>query len=272
MDADRIAEEKFRVYVDTMIRCRWFFLSSTLVTALIVIHLYVEQFSFQEQQVREMLQERRNDDAELAKLEGEIRDGRHRNWSKEVTTRFGDLHYKQHRRDNLERSIAIPDRSLPLLGMNVPGNDYLPIMGGVLVIIVLGTWLSLRNISSMLRNLDLRRNAQRPLQELVRFHFIFTGPIDVPAWEKGAAFATRMVAIWLPAAAFAVAIGIDIYSVVIGQKYNLGFFGSAAIVTLRYAVLSLELILMSSISLGIWIKAKEVHALATDEGLATDMD
>jgi hypothetical protein len=264
-------EVKYSLYVETMKRTRWMLLTTTILSCLILMHVYLEQFSASQAQMLEVLRVRKvtnlsNEVNSLEKLIDEIRSkpGDNQHEIDQQSRKYAQLKYRITLGDNMLKNATIPERSLPLLSFAVPGNDFLPVAGTMLLIFVIAVWLSLRSVVAALQS--LQTTIDDSLRELIRLQFTFTGLHDKPSAERTLVQAVQYLAFLLPPISFLIATSIDVWSVlsVIGNAANRGTAGPAGTLISRYIYLFMELIILLVITVVSMVKIQEMSRLAEE--------
>lgn len=220
-----IDEVRFNVYIDAIKRTRWFLLITTLLSCMLLIHMYLERFSFQEEQSIDTLRARVRDNKvnRLKEVSEQINADRLKAPTdstklktddfENLVDEYAQLTYHMTVFDNTLKEASIPERSLPLLTMIIPGNDFLSIIGFMILVFVIAVWLNVRSVLAAVISLEPGKNEE--IRELIRLHFTFTGLVASSGLESMLAQAVQYSAFMLPCLSFLIALGLDIYSIVI---------------------------------------------------------
>jgi len=183
--------ELFHSYIGSLTRLRWFFLLTTSLSCLVLLHIYVERWGFQEAQLIGYVAKQDIRRQELATLgeqmediskkiqdrEARTSDVEYTNLVKayeEISARKATLEYFTMRTKNTLRDVKMQDRQLPILSFLVPANDYLTVLAMMNTIFVIGVWLILRSISAAVREIERSREMGN-MATLLRINFTFTG-------------------------------------------------------------------------------------------------
>ena len=252
-----------------MRRSRWILVILTLLSCLLLIHIYLDQFSFQDAQIVGAIKKRlaENVVAKQNALKKKIVSERDKYSSpttqpQDYTQDLDD--YAQRRfemitLDNTLNKLEIPDRELPLIPLKIPGNDFIPIIGIMLIVFVLASWLNMRSIIASMNSLDLKSNAE--LQTLVRLHFTFTGLVGSSAANALAAV-IKYLAFLFPAIALLSATTIEIYSMVSAMLApSSGYLGTVTELVFRGVVLAVECLIIWIFSIQNITRVHEVQKL-----------
>lgn len=255
-------EVKFTVYTDAIKRTRWFLLITTLLSCMLLIHMYLERFSYQEHQYVDTLKARARVDkeGELKDKEKQIKDDLAKDsrdlnkLSNEkfeaLVNEYAELKYSMTVFDNLLKEASIPNRSIPLLNMSIPGNDFLSVIGIMLLIFVIGVWLNIRTVLAAVQS--LQPNNSEEMRELIRLHFTFTGLVDHAEMERKVVPIVQYAAFVLPFFSLLIAIILDIYSMISAwldpYQGNAGPMGVFILQTLIMLVVLFLLFIFTSIT------------------------
>ncbi|MCP4677297.1 MAG: hypothetical protein GY854_17645 [Deltaproteobacteria bacterium] len=199
---------RFEAYREAATRCRWFFLSTVLLAGLILSHLYIEVHGFQDAQLASTYGHRYRHGTDLRlKAQWNMIKG----WSVEERERYsavvddyGQTKYMAQVTDQTIRKTTFGDREIPLLGLSVPANDYVPVLSIFLMLLSTALWLSMRSLFNILSINSFSESFQRA----IHLHFTFTGMHGRNS-RVGVAAVVQYLAIWLPAITLAIAIPVD---------------------------------------------------------------
>jgi len=255
-------EVKYSLYVDAMKRTRWMLLVTVILSCLILMHIYLEQFSLGKAQIVEALKRRKQENLESVLKENEARIDELRkagparaNELDDAAQTYARRKYRMTLSDNMLHKIEISERTLPLLSLTVPGNDFLPIVGTMLLVFVIAVWLSLRSVVATLQS--LQQCIDDSLREIVRLQFTFTGLHDEPG-TKRLARGIQYLAFVLPAGSFLIAFGIDAWSVLSAiLNPAIGTAGPTGLLYFRFQV-------QSSLTVGVIDGLQVMHAEKRD--------
>ncbi len=212
-------------YVAAMKRSRWALLTSTLLAAMLVTTVLLQEWGFMRNQLEGLLANRvaqKTPSAErldtLAHWTGYLLANRESAGLQAQTLRdsLNRLSKKWwHRRetDNTLAARYIGDRHVPLLGLDAPEADYPTLLSIMLAVLMVVVALNARAIYGQVQRLtDLRQNPHVP-PEVIRVHFTFTGLPSDHLPDDGRTNLTRRIeyaAYALPAAAILIASAIHL--------------------------------------------------------------
>lgn len=273
---------RFNSYVDAMKRSRWLLLISTLLSSILLIHMYLEQFSFQERQVTGALVNRAKlgKEEEAAALKSRLHEhhivaqkpGAQRTPAdnaciiadaelNKLATEYADLRYRMARLDNYLDDLSFPPRRLPLVPIDIPANDFVPIVGVMLLVFAISNWLNVRTVHAGISSLLTDPTPAAPLNELrqlISLHFTFTGLHDHRG-EGRAARGMQYAAFSLPCASMLVAFVLDVYSVIEPLLHsNAGFIGTLNDVLWSEFVILCELVFISIVTVATIVKLRDI--------------
>jgi len=238
---------RFEAYLDATKRLRWFILASVTASALLLCHVYLEQLSQQEAQLQGLIAHRilmRTEETlkNLATtLTAEVQSKRTLDdATKKRLIDYGQWQYAFDVTSNTLKSAKFADRTIPFLGLLIPANDFLPVIGVMLSIFTAAVWLNLRSISFAVAELS-----DPQILRIARLHFTFTG-LWGPGVQNWTAQLVQYCAIWLPLSAFALASLVDVWSMERTQS-QLFYGGPAWVATARLTIL-----VGMSVILGVW--------------------
>lgn len=187
-----IVSEELAFFKAAATRMRWLVNSAVLISALIMVHIYLANFSLQDQQlkgivynrfVHQIVNYRQCQGAiflELVKYPDDNEFDRENrkvnviNTSEdclvlslklrtlllsspliEIIKRYSGLEYEIQSNEHTLENEKLPIRTIPLLNMNIPANDFVIIMAILSMFIVIGIWMNLRGIHAALASLCL---------------------------------------------------------------------------------------------------------------------
>ena len=273
-------EERFNVYIDAIKRTRWFLLITTLLSCLLLIHMYLEQFSYQEEQLIDTLKTRAKEDspARLEHLKERIKADiaketcdptkLSKDKLEEVADEYAGLQYRMKVTDNTLNNVTIPNRALPLLPVTIPGNDFLPIIGTMLLIFVIAVWLNIRSVLAAIHSLKPGDNEET--REMIRLHFTFTGLVGYPGVEQKIVHVVQYAAFLLPCLSFLIAVVIDVVSIVrASYDPKVGYSGPIGLFILQTVIMAIEIILLSIITAVTISKVKEIGEITDSDTTLT---
>ena len=122
--------------------------------------------------------------------------------------------------NTLER-VSLGDRTLPLLGMPVPQNDYLPILAVLLVTFVVGVWVNLRGVLASLN--ELHTHGDQELIRVARLHFTFVVPLERNRRHLVSEL-VRFLALALPAGSLLIGALLDLWPIISPRGGDTGPF------------------------------------------------
>ncbi|MDD9244087.1 hypothetical protein PVM12_08490 [Enterobacter soli] len=187
-----IVSEELIFFKAATTRMRWLVNSAVLISALIMVHIYLANFSLQDQQLKGIVYNRfvhqivnyrqcqgtiflelvkypdiNESDREKRKvnvintspdclvLSGKVRTLLLSSSLMDIIKRYSDLEYEIQSNEHTLENEKLPTRTIPLLNMNIPANDFVIIMAILSMFIVIGIWLNLRGIYAALSLLRL---------------------------------------------------------------------------------------------------------------------
>jgi hypothetical protein len=231
---------RFEAYREALKRCRWFLLITVTLSSLILSHTYLELFGFQQSMLRGITGHRmrigtvENVEALGDSLRAVPATERDEKYTERLRTYSGTV-YDMARTDNTLKAAALGDRTLPLLGLSVPSNDYLPVMAIILLIFSVSLWLNLRSAHGVLVTV----RGDDSFKALARLFFTFTGLQD-PSRQNPVARVVQYFAIWLPAIALFFASLADLIPPLLASHSNPhAFAGDQSAIAARVVVLAL---------------------------------
>lgn len=223
MDTVKEEFEAFKAAVSSM---RWFMTTAVLISVLIILHIWLERFGFQEQQlqntfahrVKQHVPEVQKCYADLARhlqrkkdhLDSEEPDSckpghfpddisnRIKDEAKDISkflSIYSGREYKIRMTDNTLSKEVLQVRKIPLLGVEVPANDFVTVMAVMSLVFATGVWLNLRSVSAALSALAKRNDPE--LLKTARLHTAFVTSLETAPGEV-LARGVRFLAIWLP--------------------------------------------------------------------------
>lgn len=217
---DALAEE-LEVFKGSVSRMRWFMTTAALISVLILLHVYLEQFGFQDHQLETVYSNRienyvmesqqcledlikkryaqHNDPGDRQDNCERIPKGMQERFSKlsdeDILKEYSSRRYRITMTDNTIRDAKLQIRRIPLLGVEVPANDFVTVMAMVSLVFVSGVWLNLRALSASLREIAKREDPQ--ILRLAQLNTIFLTAFET----TGGHFLVRSIramAMWLP--------------------------------------------------------------------------
>lgn len=239
------ADLVFDAAKSAIVRLRWFLLTTTLLSSLILAHAYLEKFGAHASQLRRAIavdtslyavHRASAQPATAAKLELELFQGRiaalkaeeddlaqrlvaHKQDPKRFSQAerdklqadldaFAEKKYRYQRTYNTLKDLKLRDRKLPLLEMEVDANDYLPLMAVILSVMIAAVWLSVGSLDTALRVLSSARDRSHFEACRVHFTFLFRD-------ERGRIDPINLLllhaAIWIPFTFLSVAVVLDLW-------------------------------------------------------------
>lgn len=210
---------------------RWFITTAALISILILTHIWLETFGLQDHQlseayahrVREHVQNAEKCYHDLAVRNQRIKDNLRNTDAQsaypascelssipenlrklidaeaidhdEFLRIYSERKYLIQQTDNTLRNEVLPIRTVPLLGIEVPSNDFVTIMAVMSLLFATGVWLNLRSVLSSLVALE---NRGQP--ELIMTARLFTAFLTSLETNRSEILARRVrsLAIWLP--------------------------------------------------------------------------
>lgn len=144
-----IEDARFEAYLEAVRRSRWFILATVILSSLILCHVYLERVSLQTAALQGVIAHRIKNQTEETlrdmekKLEGEVDECvKQKNAiPKDLDVRleaFAENKFTYIVTQNELNNTRLEKRSLPFLGLEIPSDDYLPIMSVMLAIFAVG--------------------------------------------------------------------------------------------------------------------------------------
>lgn len=252
-----LVEARFQAYREAAVRLRWFMMITVLISAVISIHTYLERAGFQKHQLIGTYAERvrnfRLEKVECLRLVvsapigslvpiecAKVKDAKFHAWLAAAPADERLETYSMHaflkaRTDNTLKKMTIGERPLPLLGMEVPVNDYVPVLAILLVVFTLGVWLNLRALAASLDVLAADKDPE--LLRLAQLYFTFTVPLDLGR-PHPMLRVVAFLAIWLPLLSLVLGSVADNWPVISRLLFGgEGHLGSIGLVVLRAGLL-----------------------------------
>jgi hypothetical protein len=227
-----------------------------------LIHLYLEQASFTQAQFQDAKIGWIANDTKtvLDKAEEKFRktpmSARNPNYYKKLAIYAKDrLNYDMAAKSISENKLS--ERALPLLNINVGVNDYIPVMGFLLVIICINVWMSSRGILMPLGQLGL---GEKPaIQKLIPLYVAFVPPAD-PNGQDRIARTAQYFAVWFPFVSFLLTAYIDFRPFINAFKAGEGgkYADPPAEVVLRLTIYIVILLLLFACTIGSSINLKNI--------------
>lgn len=227
---DMVSEE-LTFFKAATTRMRWLINAAVLVSVLIILHIYLANFSLQNQQLqgiyynrfvnqitilrvcegtvfnelivlpdknedeREKIKNKIiNEDEACAGVSNKVRRSLLSTPFMEVVKKFSRLERELTINENTLYGDKLPIRVIPLLNMNVPANDFVIVMAVMSMFIVIGIWMNLRGVHAALSSLCLHGDLD--VIKVAQLNTVFLTYSEV----GGNTFAKRIRAIsmWFP--------------------------------------------------------------------------
>ena len=155
-------------YTQAAGRLRWFLFATVMVSALMLAHVILEQYSYDKCQLEHSyalrVSQHRDQLRTLldqAAARGDVADSILAEANRLVPdAKFGSLddlsrtYFRIVKGDNTMRTLHREPRTLFLLGLNVPGNDYVPVCVVILLILYTGVFFNIRTVSESGRSIQ----------------------------------------------------------------------------------------------------------------------
>jgi hypothetical protein len=252
-------QERFKAYVSAIARLRWFLLASTLLASSLLLHVYIEQFSFQESQMIGYLAQQRERATEIAERQQHL-DSRQDKKSaayRQEALELAGLRHVTGRTENTLAADVVKDRTLPLIGLPIPANDYLPVMFVMITLFAVAVWLNIRSIDAAVHEIDRARELPA-IADLLRLHFTFTGLLDSEGGQTMGKV-LQVCALLLPFVAMAIAMVLDLFSAFnIYNDSSNGYAGSLGLIFLRGLALLVMIVTTGLATQASIFKAREL--------------
>jgi hypothetical protein len=218
-----IVQEELDVFKASANRMRWFISTAILISVLILLHVYLERFSFQGAQLKGIEAHRilshtlKTQDCykELIALEAvggnkpKIKGGAacsaekigEKNLFRLLSLSYEDLVYEYSSRnfeigmtDNTMKEAKFPARQIPILGTEIPANDFVVVMALMSMVFVVGVWLNLRGVHASL--ISLEKHKKPEVMKVAHLNTVFLTAIENN--ENRFALGVRACSLWLP--------------------------------------------------------------------------
>lgn len=288
-------KEEFEAFKSSISRMRWFVTTAVLISVLILLHMYLDQFSFQDQQLATVFGYRMTRYAlpmqkcyhDLAQYRQQQADGL---WAlfpgtscneglipkamldkaknlklPDLLKAYSEQEYIMRVTDKTIADTKFEIRRIPLLGVEVPANDFVPVMAMMSFVFVMGVWTNLRGVRAALAALANRRDSE--VMRLARLNTLFLTALET---ERGHVWArvTRLLAIWLPFGSLFVATIIayvDIYGTLLaGSPYT---YGPLHLIHMHLAGATVLIMLHGSVAIACTIVLSDIDKLFTPQPL-----
>lgn len=262
---DFISEE-FEAFKSSVNRMRWFLITSVIVSFLILSHIYLEQFSYQEhtlelieshriknntkkvQECRlsfyDFYKENKKFPDDCSKFTPELESKTKESKIKEedannVIEDYSETNFAMKRTDHAINNVEFGNKQIPLLGINVPSNDYINVMAMMLSFIVIGVWINLVGINASL--IALKKHNEKQLIELARLNTLFISHLETESGQF-LAKSVRLILIWLPFFSTSLTGTLSFWEIFDKLKLEndkLSYFGEMKYIGFNYLYLSL---------------------------------
>ncbi|MDB5118674.1 MAG: hypothetical protein JWQ79_4166 [Mucilaginibacter sp.] len=244
-------KEELEIFKASANRMRWFISTAVLISVLIILHVYLERFSFQEAQLEGLEANRILTHSQALQscygklIDHVVKDPEpNKNISKnrylvEIvecdSNHIGDKNFDQLTRsywidlvkdyslrkynitmsDNTSNAARMPTRHIPILGTQIPANDFVIVMALMSMVFVIGVWLNLRGLHTSLTSLTKHNDFE--IMRIAQLNTVFLTSSEI----GGNTFAARVRAfsLWLPFISIVTATIIG-YTPVILDKLN----------------------------------------------------
>ena len=292
MDIIKEELDGFKAAVTSM---RWFMTTAILISVLIILHVWLEKAGYHDSQFKHIYAHRisaytlevRECYKDMAHHRQMVNDGLRKDsipdscsdkrFPNEVRERisndigkplpeflkiYSELEYTIMKTDNTINNERFQVRKVPLLGVEVPSDDFVTVMAIMSLIFTSGVLLNLRAINSALR--ALKRRNEPGLIEACKLHLIFVTSLDS---SRGDALAhgVRTLAIWLPF--FSILFGALIVYSNLGyafDEHNTYYIGEINIIGIHIFVAGLIILLHLAIALESSRSIKEIESTLSD--------
>ncbi|MHB2139853.1 hypothetical protein ACX64L_18160 [Pseudomonas monsensis] len=218
-----IMQEELEVFKASANRLRWFISTAILISVLILLHAYLERFSFQDAQLAgieahrilsrtlktqdcyrelvsfEVLGEKeaagKVESACTAEKIGEKNLFRLRSLSYEdLVHEYSTRSFLINMTDNTMKEVKFPVRQIPILGTEIPANDFVIVMALMSMVFVVGVWLNLRGVHASL--LSLEKHKKSEVMKVAQLNTVFLTALENN--ENKFALGVRACSLWLP--------------------------------------------------------------------------
>lgn len=198
--------------------------TAVIISVLILLHVYLEQLSFQERQLNSVFAHRiqnyieptRKCYEELALTQQRQADGlkapAQQSCNEALVPKrildklksmppeklrqaYSELEYTMRMTDNTIKDGKLQIRQVPVLGIEVPANDFVIVMSLMSLVFVVGVWINLRGIKAALSALANRKDGE--IMRLAKLNTVFLTALEADRGHN-LAKATRSFVLWLP--------------------------------------------------------------------------
>jgi hypothetical protein len=227
MDLVKEELDGFKAAVTSM---RWFLTTAILISVLIILHIWLEKVGYQDHQLQNIFSHRitgytleirkcyedmahhlqrisdglekkdssPSDSCNDSNFPTELKEEIHNDIKKplhEFLSIYSGLEYNIMKTDNTLKNERFQVRKVPLLGVEVPANDFVTVMAIMSLIFTAGVLLNLRAINAAL--MALKGRNEPGLIEACKLHLAFVTSLDSLRGDT-LARGVRVLAIWLP--------------------------------------------------------------------------
>lgn len=218
-----IIQEELDTFKASANRMRWFMSTAVLISVLILLHVYLEKFSYQEAQLANIEAHRilnhtmktqscyeelialgapgakkTNTENESACSTKNIEE---KDLSRLRSLPYEDLVYEYSVRNfmikmtnNTIDEVKMPARQIPILGTEIPANDFVVVMALMSMVFVVGVWLNLRGLHASLLSLEKHKNIE--IMRVAQLNTVFLTSLENN--ENTFALKVRACSLWLP--------------------------------------------------------------------------
>ena len=257
-----IVSEMYAAYTRAINRFRWFTLITTILSALLLLHIFLEKISYQDKQLAGYMARQEARHNLIKKKEDEVRKFRIEKKEKaleKAEEELGLLKFRTNLAENTIKDRSLKDKLLPLLGLPIPANDFLPVMSIMNLIFMVGVLLNQWSIEATVTQITehVRSDeAKRSLGILMPLHFVFNG------LDKTSGKVLQFAVLILPAFSVILAGSFDIGPAIKTAlaKSEAEYVGSPSMVAARFVALMCIAgiaLLVNAVSV---MKAKELDA------------
>lgn len=218
-----IIQEELDTFKAAANRMRWFISTAVLISVLILLHVYLEQFSFQYAQLEGIQANRimknipegeacyaaviniRKNNTNLPSIDSleqcsppvlpkSIGDHIKSLGYNSLVREYSSREFQIKMTDNTVGDIKMPSRQVPILGIEIPANDFVLVMATISMFFVVGVWLNLRGLHAALTSLS--KHNDKELMRIAQLNTVFLTSIEI----KGSKLAlnVRASSLWLP--------------------------------------------------------------------------
>lgn len=277
-----LQQARFEAYRQAVRRVRWFHLVVAILSSLMLFHVFLENWSFQKAQLELIDYHRAIQNASVEKTQHQFdslsqvyvnllavdKNGHHlRQQLQELSRHLFAMKYT----DNTIRNHVIPAATIPLTDMQIPGNDFFPIVASLTAIFCIGVWLNLRSMQAAAQEMiqEAPPGEKREWADIARLYFTFTS--SQKASLNFLAVAVQHTSIFLPLACIVLASSIDLiplWGVLEDESLGGYWVGPKSAIVGRLLVLFLSFLVVLILSISSFHIGREINQMIKDHTAA----